>query len=122
MTQQEVFNTLKTLLKEYEPPFTSKVDSDKAYDLWSIKDLVIADRPRNEVYFAGIVMQKEYVGFYYMPTYADTDLKEIFKSELLQILKGKSCFHIKSLNQTLLAQIKEALAIGFRQYQERDWV
>jgi hypothetical protein len=117
----EMFNQVKTLMQVYSPPLTPKMDDDAHYDLWSIKDLVIDGRKRKEVYFSGLVIQKSYVGFYYMPIYSNTALKNVLAPELLKLLKGKSCFHIKKLDETLLAQIKDALKVGFAYYQERGW-
>jgi hypothetical protein len=57
-----------------------------------------------------------------MPVYAEPEIKALFKPELLKLLKGKSCFHIKILDEELLRQIREALAAGYHQYQERGWV
>ena len=92
------------------------------YDLWSINDVEIAGRKRKEVYFAGLIIQSTYVGFYYMPVYGQPELKKVFKKELLSILKGKSCFHIKKLDKTLVAQIREALDIGYKIYKKIGWV
>ena len=94
-----IFKKLKFLLKKYETPLKPKFDLDSKYDLWSFKDLEIAGRKRNEVYFAGLIIQSNYVGFYFMPIYTNTKLKNVFKPELLSLLKGKSCFHIKSLKK-----------------------
>ena len=118
----EIYQQLKSLLKKYEPPFVAKSDYDSRYDLWSIKDVVIAGRKRKEVYFAGLIIQSDYVGFYYMPVYADAEIKKIFKKELLATLKGKSCFHIKKLDKTLLSQIREAVDIGYKMYKKFGWV
>ena len=52
----------------------------------------------------------------------DTDLKPVFAPELLKLLKGKSCFHIKKLTPELLDQIKSALQVGYEAYQVRGWV
>ncbi len=57
-----------------------------------------------------------------MPIYTDTDLKEVFKLELLKMLKGKSSFYIKKLDDELKSQIREALELGFQLYKERGWV
>lgn len=125
MSQEElvsIFGELKQLLKQYEGPFVPKFDLDSKYDLWSQRDVVIAGRKRKEVYFAGLIIQSSYVGFYYMPVYAETDLKNMFKPELLATLKGKSCFHIRVLNPTLVAQIAEALERGYQLYRQRGWV
>jgi hypothetical protein len=118
----EIFLELRALLVQYSPPFQPKNDSEKYYDLWSFKDLVIEGRKRREVYFAGIIIQKDYVGFYFMPVYAEPEVKLFFKPELLSRLKGKSCFHIKKLTPELREQISDALRQGFEMYQQRGWV
>lgn len=117
-----IFEQLKPLISRYSPPLQPKTDTDRYYDVWSFKDLVIADRKRKEVFFAGLIIQKAYVGFYFMPVYTDPETKSFFQPELLRLLKGKSCFHIKKLTPGLLTQIDETLERGFKLYQERGWV
>ena len=118
----EIFQAVKALMQVYRPPLIAKMEDESHFDLWSQKDLVIEGRKRKEVYFAGLVIQKGYVGFYYMPVYIDTAVKTVFKPELLALLKGKSCFHIKKLDDPLQQQIESALQLGFEQYQQRGWV
>jgi hypothetical protein len=118
----EIFHRLKELMMKYESPLTAKIDNEGRYDLWSIKDVVIDNRKKKEIYFAGLMIQKDYVGFYYMPIYSDVDLKGVFGQELLKRLKGKSCFHIKKLDEVLVKQIMEALEIGYSLYKDRGWI
>ncbi len=120
--RQEIFAKLKELLAKYNPPFTPKTDNERWYDLYSNKEVEVWGRKRTEVYFAGIIIQKAYVGFYYMPVYAEPERKTLFKPELLKLLKGKSCFHIKKLDEELEKQIEQALADGFEMYRQRGWV
>ena len=117
-----LFQHLKKLIKQYEPPFVAKNDSSSRYELWSVKDLEIAGRKRKEVYFAGVIIQSSYVGFYFMPVYAEADLKKVFKKELLATLKGKSCFHINRLDRELISQVRQALETGYRLYRRRGWI
>ena len=119
---QAIFEAVRSLLATYAPPLTPKRDEPGYYDLWSVKDLVIEGRKRKEVYFAGLIIQGGYVGFHFMPVYAEAELKPVFAPELLRLLKGKSCFHIKRLTPELLAQIEAALKVGFEMYQQRGWV
>lgn len=126
MSKQEelvaVFNELKAILKKYEPPFIAKFDLDSKYDLWSVKDIEIAGRKRKEVYFAGLIIQSTYVGFYFMPLYAEEKLEEVFSEKLLATKKGMSCFHIKKPDAQLKKDIVSALKKGFKLYKERGWV
>ncbi len=117
-----IFNRLKKLLKKYENPLKPKFDLDSKYDLWSFKEVEIAGRKRKEVYFAGLIIQSNYVGFYFMPIYAETKLQEVFEPELIKLLKGKSCFHIKSLDKKLEKQISQAIKIGYDLYNKRRWL
>lgn len=118
----EIYNRVKTLLKRYEGPLVSKIDLDSKYDLWSIKDVVIEGRKKKEVYFAGLIIQSTYVGLYYMPVYTDVDMTKIFEPQLLKLLKGKSCFHIRKLDDELEMQISAALEAGFSLYKEKGWI
>ncbi|BDQ03347.1 hypothetical protein [Ignavibacterium sp.] len=120
--RKQIFDQIKNLMKKYEPPFKARNDFDSRYELWSEKEIEIGGRKRKEIYFAGLIIQSNYVGFYFMPVYTDTSLKEIFEPELLSTLKGKSCFHIKKLDKKLLTQIKKSLEIGFKLYKKRGWV
>ena len=118
----KIYNRLKRTLKKYENPLVAKFDLDSKYDLWSIKNIIIAGRKRKEVFFASIIIQSKYVGFYYMPIYTDVQLEKVFKPEILKLLKGKSCFHIKSLDKSLEKQIDEALSVGYGLYKSRGWI
>lgn len=118
----EIFQRLKKILKKYEKPLVSKIDLDSRYDLWSIKDIELAGRKRNEVSFAGLIIQSSYVGFYFMSVYTNPETKKFFKPELLKCLKGKSCFHITKLDSELEKQIADALQRGFTLYKKRGWI
>ena len=117
-----IFSTIKGLMRAYSPPLMPKKDEETYYDLWSFRDVVIERRKRKEVYFAGLVRYASYVGFYYMPVYAEPEMKAVFAPELLALLKGKSCFHVKKLDEQRVEQIRSALETGFKAYQERGWV
>ena len=96
-------------MRPYAKYFSARIDRSERYELWAEKELIIAGRKRKEVFFASIIVQSHYVGFYFMPLYADQDLREVFGKELLSKLKGKSCFHLKTRDKKLLKQVKEAL-------------
>lgn len=118
----EIFNTLKPLLLNYVPPLSAPVDLDSRYELFSYKDIEVNRRKKSEVFFSGIIIQRAYVGFYFMPIYVDPSLKSMLAPNLLSKLKGKSCFHFTYMDETLSSQIEEALKIGFKLYKERNWI
>lgn len=120
----QVYDEVEKILREFSPPFTradQAVKGKRSYGLWSKKPVIIEGRKRDEVWFAGVIEQKGYVGFYYMPIYMVPNMKDI-APELLGLLKGKSCFHVKSLPPGLSGQIRSALKAGVKVYKQHGWV
>jgi hypothetical protein len=121
-TLQEIHDRLKTILSKYCPPLTAKVDTPRRYELYSIKDLVIDGRKRSEVYFAGIIIQKSFVGFYFMPMYANPEFVEGLSPELKKFIKGKACLNIKKADQNLFKEIEMMTRDGFKLYKQLKWI
>lgn len=119
----EIFQTIRAVLQPYATlGFSNRLNTETTYDLWSDKNVIIEGRKMNEVYFSAVIIHKGHVGFYYMPVYAEPEMKRIFDPSLLKLLKGKSCFHIKKLDDALLGHIEDALAEGYKLYKEKAWV
>jgi hypothetical protein len=121
----EIFAGLVAILGRYAPPLVARsgdVAGKRDFQLWSEKDVTIDGRRRKEVYFAGAIVQKGYVGFYFMPVYTHAEQKALFAPELLRLLKGKSCFHVKRFDAELAAHVEDALTRGLELYRERGWV
>jgi hypothetical protein len=119
---KEIFDEIKPLLAEYEPPMAAIANYESRYELYTDKAVIILGRKKPNLAFASLIIQNGYVGFYFMPVYTNGEIKEVFKPELLKLLKGKSCFHIKKMTPEILNQIRDALKIGFNRYQEQGWV
>jgi len=118
-----LFDEVVAMLRPYEKKkLEPKRNEPGYYDLWSFREVVIDGRTRAEVYFAAAIIQKSYVGFYYMPVYTHEEAAAMVGPELMATLKGKSCFHIKELTPTLRRQIKAALKDGYALYKARGWV
>lgn len=125
-----VFNELKKLLEPYSKflearavfSSTKPALAKPSYHLWSNKRAVIAGRLREEAYFAGIILQKDFVGFYYLPAYAHAEAKKFFGAGLFKLLKGKSCFHVRNLTPEVKKQMAAALEKGFQLYKRNGWV
>jgi len=119
---QGIFGRLKAVLEKYDPPLTAKIDRAGRYELWSVKDVVVAGRAKKEVFFASLIVQSDYVGFYFMPVYAASELAAVFSPDLLQLRTGKSCFHVKAVDGRLEKAVAAALRKGLSLYRKRGWV
>ncbi len=117
-----LFDEIKALLAPYGKHFSPRRDEPGYYDLWSERDVVIDGRSRDSVYFAGLVVQKSYVGLYYMPVYTHGEAEALLGPDLMRLLRGKSCFHVRELTPQLRRQVEDALKLGLKLYRERGWV
>ena len=115
-----VFHTIKKFISSYAGGnYKAKADKPGHYELYYDKEVEIQGRIHPELYFASVLIQKGYVGFYFFPAYANESLKEKLKPGLLKALKGKTCFHIKNGDPVILQEIKEALQAGYVFYVSR---
>lgn len=124
-----VFDELEGMMATHVPPFkaTGEMVRDKRnYNLTVPVPVVLSanaygGRPY-PVAMASLVLQKGYVGFYYMPVYTEPGVKKKLAPELVELLEGKSCFHVKGLTPEVREGIKTALEIGVKCFRERGWV
>lgn len=119
----EIFQTIRAAMQPYETlGFNSRINSDVEYDLWSDKNVVLLGKERNEIYFAGLKIMTSSVTLHFMLIYTNPELKELLHPDLLKLLKGKSCFHFKKLDETMMEHIAQALDIGYKAYKKNEWV
>ena len=119
---QSIFNQLKEVLAAYDPPFESRNNLPGNFGLYSKKEVTAFGRKYSEMFFAGLIIQKSYVGFYFMPVYTNPQLKASLDPALLKMLKGKSCFYIKKVSPEVVENIRQALEVGFACFQDQGWV
>jgi len=118
-----IFDELKKLLTPYHKGTMQLLGgSEGKVLLISKKPVEILGRKRDELWFASALIQKGYVGFYYMPVYGDPGVKQLLKPDLLKCLKGKACFHIKKYDKEIFSQIEEALRVGYGAWTSRGWL
>jgi len=91
-------------------------------NLVSHKKVEIEGRSREELWFASALIQKGYVGFYFIPVNASSPLRQKISPELMKCLKGKACFHIKKDDPLLMKDIADALQLGYDAFVKLDWI
>jgi hypothetical protein len=117
-----IFDQLKKLLSPYvKGHLVLQGDQPGQYGIWSDKTAEVAGKER-DIYFAGLLIQKGYVGFYFMPVYVEPSLTKQLHPDLVKCLKGKSCFHIKKNDPALLQHVKDALKTGYDNFKAKGWI
>ena len=119
--KQKIFEKVKSLLEKYSDRMKVTNDSDKRYDLYTHKQVEFMGKVRDGVYFASVIIQKGFVGFYFMPVYTDEGAKAFFRPELFKLLKGKSCFHLKKYDDLIFKQIEDVVEKGYEMYVKKGW-
>jgi hypothetical protein len=117
-----VFDSLKPLMTVYQPPLVAIADYESRYELYTDKPVTIDGRFKPTLAFSALIIQTGYVGFYFMPIYTNPKLLSTLKPDLRKLLKGKSCFHIKKIDEEVINQIKQLLELGFNDYKMREWI
>lgn len=115
-----IFDQLKKMMEPYDKKRSLVLHAKPSQSiLVSHKPVEIDGRKMNELWFVAALVQKGYVGFYFVPVYMRTEMKKHFSPELLKCLKGKSCFHLKKNDPVLMKEIKGLIKTGYEGYIER---
>jgi hypothetical protein len=125
---ESAYARLSELLSRHVPPFRFQdlgVRNKKSVQLVVPKPVAIpgayGGKPV-DLQFAAAILQKGYVGFYLMCIYMNEPVKKKISPALLKVLKGKTCFYLKSLDASLEKDIEAALDAGAKHYRQRGWV
>lgn len=118
----EIFKKLKSILSKCSPPLTATSNFEGRYELVSKKPIEFMGRKKPEMYFGATIIQGNYVGLYLMHVYISADYLKKIAPELGKTLKGKSCFHIKKLDDNLIKQIETAVKDGIECYKKLGFI
>lgn len=119
-----IFNAIKKMAATYhgKGEMIMHADTGGQFNLVSHKPVVIAGRDRKELWFISALVQKGYVGFYYMPINSGGDMRSQFSPEFMKCLKGKCCFHIKKNDPVIMKDIEKAFKVGYEGYKKLGWI
>jgi len=118
----EIFQQLKKILSRYSPPLTATSDFEGRYELVSKKPVEFMGRKKPEMYFGAAIIQSNYVGLYLMHVYLSAESLKKISPDLMKTLKGKSCFHIRRLDNNLIKQIEVAVKDGMQCYRKLNFI
>ncbi len=96
-----------------------KVTSD-TYDKFEVSGTIEAMQGKKKVdgiYFSTIVPKPKDVRFYFFPTYSHKEQLGELPENLQKALKGKSCFHIKHMDEELENNLKTLVKKSVELYQ-----
>ena len=105
-------------LKSHQPTIKSKEDTAEKYEVYGTIEAMQGKKKVDGIYFATVQPKAKDVRFYFFPLY--THREEIIDSlsdELKKALKGKTCFHIKSMSEAMSKEIEALVNTAIGLYQ-----
>jgi len=121
--KQAVYDQLVELVKASITDDFDVTEEPGRFNVDTRKPVVIADRPRPNVNLLSIIIQKNHVGFYFIPVYMDEGLRAGLSDTLAKMLKGKSCFHCKQeLPPELADELTGLIHAGVDLYRHNEWI
>jgi hypothetical protein len=118
----EIYNELVKLLKPLEKNMKHRTDGKSKYELSGKKKVIAFKKEFDGMFFASVVIQKGFVGFYFFPIYTHVNEFKDIDTALKKCLKGKSCFHIKKIDKEIFDLIKQMVKKGVEIYEKTGWV
>ena len=120
--KREIFKQLKSILSSFVPPLSARNDTTSRYDLYGKKKAKLGTQETDGMYFASAIIQKNFVGFYFFPIYTHREHFADVPDGLKKCLKGKSCFHMKKMDDALLDNVRRILEKGITLYKKLGWI
>lgn len=117
----EIEAFLRQLLLQQSPTLRMRKNEQALLEACGTKEAMQGKQKVDGFYFASVVAKPKDIRFYFFPLY--THAKEFKLSLALQkMLKGKTCFHIKSLDEALRAELSAVVNQAVKIYQEEGLI
>ena len=108
-------------LKSYEL-LQVVADTDQKFEVWGTIPAMQGKKKVEGHYFASVIRKPKDIRLYYFPIYTHPELNDLLSPELSKCLKGKSCFHIKKMDESMQEEIAKLMDKGVATYQEHGLI
>ena len=116
---KEIDQILRNIIKKHIGPLQIRKDEENVLEAAGTIPTMQGKQKVDGFYFASVMPKPKDVRLYFFPIYTDAQNFEHIPPTLRKCLKGKSCFHIKKLDESLQQEITEMIATGVKIYQEK---
>lgn len=112
----EIRETLVAILNEHMGALRARHDSFEKYEICGCKEVMQGKQKVDGHYFASVIPKAKDVRLYYFPIYTHKDNMGTLSEPLGKMLKGKSCFHIKYMDDAIKKEITSLVSKGVKAY------
>ena len=118
MTLAEIQQFLKDALIAQKPALKITKNSEGTFEATGTIEARQGKRKVDGLYFASVVPKPKDIRLYFFPIYTHVDAFKDISPALRKMLKGKSCFHIKNLDEDLKVEIMKMIQLGIKVFQK----
>ena len=122
MELPDIQTFLKDTLKSQIPPLRIRHEEEMKFEVCGTKERMQGKQKVDGYYFASIIPKPKDVRLYFFPIYTHADQFEDISLPLRKCLKGKSCFHIKKMDEHLQVEIQNMVQKGVNLYLADDLI
>lgn len=117
---QEMRSILTNLLNNHNDVFKIAYDNEQKFEVIGTKPTMQGKQKVEGHYFSTLMPKPKDLRFYFFPAYTHVDeIKPLMNETVAKFLKGKSCFHIKKIDETIQENLKLIIDKGVELY-KRD--
>ena len=113
----EIQAKLIDILKEQIDVLKISAETENKFEVSGTIEAMQGKKKVDGIYFASVVPRPKDVRFYFFPTYTHKEQIGELPENLKKALKGKSCFHVKYMDDEFEDNIKELVETAVKLYQ-----
>ncbi|MCB0536819.1 MAG: hypothetical protein KDE33_04750 [Bacteroidetes bacterium] len=113
---QNIKQKLINILDEHKSSLKVTLDTPEKYEVSGTIKAMQGKKEVDGIYFASVVPKPKDVRFYFFPTYTHKEQIGELPENLKKALKGKSCFHIKNMDEEFENSLKDLVAKSVELY------
>lgn len=119
---EEMREFLIECIKKHVPPLRINKDKSDVFEVSGTKHAMQGKQLVDGYYFGSVVPKPKDVRLYFFPIYTHPSAFDLISKDLRKCLKGKSCFHFKSISPEMKTEIESMIEKGIKVYSEENLV
>ena len=118
----EIRESLINTLENFIGPLKVRVNKPSNFEVNGTIEAPQGKKMVQGIYFSSIVPKEKDVRFYFYPAYTHPEEFQDISDRLKKFKKGKSCFHIRYLDEELELEIKQMVSKAIDVYRKNGWL
>jgi hypothetical protein len=124
INKKEILDKLKSLMFRFTPPLVAAKQSDSGFELIGNIETEYGSKKQlvPGMYFASTAIRTSSVVFYFFPIYMNEKPFKEMAPNTIKLLKGKTCFHFKRIEEINEKEINLIFEAGIAFYKTKNWL